>query len=234
MICSLLEAVTAETAVDFLSSIFGVTLGAALAICGQHRLNLGLRAQRVEEERAKIDQTRYAALIEAQVALSRQAETIMQLKGDLLDHEDFQADRGSYGLLPAYQSVVSAPAIELGKVAFLAQGNKGDHVDAELLHDILLAQASYENTRLAIVRHNKHEAYIRSKYPSKIDNGQLRCSMPPNSFDAHMARDLVDKLYELSPLTIEKCLSTSDKIAAHVQSLYPNAMPLKFTMEPKR
>ncbi|WPJ97148.1 hypothetical protein SH580_05430 [Coraliomargarita algicola] len=201
MICSLLEAVTAETVVNFLSSIFGVALGAALAIFGQHRLNLGQRAQRVEEERAKIDQTRYAALVEAQVALFRQAETIMQLKGDLLDHEDFQAGRESYGLLPAYESVVSAPAIELGKVAFLAQGNKGDHVDAELLHDILLAQASYENTRLAIVRHNKHEAYIRSEYPSEMVDGLVRFPMSPDSFDAHIARDLVDKLYELSPLT---------------------------------
>jgi len=229
MICTLLEAVTAETLVGFLSSMFGVALGAGLAICGQHRLNLWQKAQRIEEERSKIDQSHYAALIEAQVALFRQAETMIQLKKELLDHENFQAAREVPGFFPAYESVVNDSIVQLENVAFLAQGNKGDRVNAELLHDILLAQASYENTRLAIVRHNNHVAHIRLRYPSEIVDGRVRIPISPDSYDAHLALNLVNKLYELSPLTIEKCLSTSDKIATHVQSLYPNAMPLKFT-----
>lgn len=229
MIHLLYEALTFDVVVNFYTSVFGVMLGAGMAIYGQFKLSKWQKIEAAKEEAQKRKDFRYGALVEAQVALFRQAETIIQLKKDLLDHPDFQAARESNGMLPAYESIVNAPMVRLENIAFLAQGMKNEKVDAELLHEILLAQASYENTRLAIERHNKHDTYLRMRYPGEIIEGKLRIPMAPDSYDAHLARDLVDKLYELSPLTIDQCLKASMRIAKHVQAVYPNNMPLKFT-----
>jgi hypothetical protein len=229
MIHLLYEALTLDVVINFCTSIFGVTLGAAIAIYGQFKLTKWQKDQATQEDAQKRNDFRYGALVEAQVALFRQAEIIIQLKKDLLDHPNFQAARESNEMLPAYESIVSAPMVRLENIAFLAQGMKNEKVDAELLHEILLAQASYENMRLVIERHNKHDTYLKLRYPGEIIEGKLHIPMAPNSYDAHLARNLADKLYELSPQTINQCLKASMRIAEYVQAVYPNHMPLKFT-----